>query len=86
VKRTVETYGSENTGALAWAGLIGAIATYDALAPQTLSESFHKGMQTRAKPFLVAAVALTAVHLLRPQALSVYDPITQVGGEIKRHI
>lgn len=84
--RKPEIFSDGNTGALAWGALVGGIVLYDALAPQTLSESFHKGMETRAKPLLVGAVALTAAHLLRPHCLSVYDPVTQIGGYIREHI
>lgn len=86
MKRTLETYSSENTGLLGWAALVGGIAVFDALNSQTLSESFHKGMETKARPLLVGAVAVTALHLLRPRALSPYDPITQIGGRIKELI
>ena len=83
MKRTSETYTEGYTSAIAWAGLVGAVAVYDALAPQTLSEGFHKAMETRARPLLVAAVALTGAHLLRPHYLSAYDPITRFGTALR---
>lgn len=85
MKRTPETYKSENTGAIGLALMVGTIAAWDALGPQTISEFVHKQNE---KHRMVTAVALgvTALHLLRPRSLSPYDPITQIGGRIREFI
>jgi hypothetical protein len=84
--RRPETYSDTNLGAIGVGLMIGTIAMWDALAPQTISEFIHKQNENGARPLVALALGVTALHLLRPRALSPYDPITQVGGEIRRHI
>lgn len=76
-----------NIGAIGWAGLIGGIAVWDALAPQTLSAFVHKmNREHHTRPLVGLALGVTALHLMRPDSLRKYDPITQMGGFIRDHI
>jgi hypothetical protein len=86
MKRTLETYSDNNIGALGVAALVGTIAVFDALSPQTISEFVHKQNENGARPLVALALGVTASHLLRPKSLSPYDPITQIGGMIREHI
>lgn len=85
-----ETYISDvhsNIGAIGWAGLVGGIAVWDALAPQTLSAFVHKmNREHHTRPLVGLALGVTALHLMRPDSLRKYDPITQIGGFIREHI
>lgn len=86
MKRTSETYSDSNLGIVGLGIMVGAIAAWDAFAPQTISEFVHKQNERGARPYVALALGVTALHLLRPRALSPYDPITQIGGLIREHI
>jgi len=86
MKRTSETYSDNNIGAIGLGLMVGTIAVWDALAPQTISEFVHKQNENGARPYVALALGVTALHLLRPKSLSPYDPITQVGRVIREHI
>ncbi len=73
-----------NIGAIGW-GAIGVFAlAWDAYAEQTLSNFAHERIADHRTRYLaLGAVAITAAHLVRPQALRNYDPITRLGGVVR---
>lgn len=78
------TNSETNIGALGW-GCIGAFAVaWDLFAEQTLSNFAHERIQDpRTRYLALGAVAVTAIHLTRPESLRMYDPITILGGKIR---
>lgn len=47
---------------LGWALLIGSIAVYDCVAPETLSSGFRRGLEAH-RGLVIGAWALTSAHL-----------------------
>lgn len=87
MKRTFETYSDGNIGALGVAGVVGAVALFDLMSPQTISGWVHKmNREHHTRPLVGLALGVTALHLMRPDSLRKYDPITQMGGFIRDHI
>jgi len=70
-------------GTAAWAGLIVLAGVYDYFAEDTLSEAYRRNF--RAHPVAVGVTSLgLAAHLLRPDSLAKYDPMTRGLDFIKR--
>ena len=73
-----------NIGALGWAS-IGAFALgWDCFAEQTLSNFAHERISDpRTRYLALGALAITAIHLTRPESLRSLDPITRLGGMVR---
>lgn len=75
---------NERLGTAAWVGLLGIAGVYDYLADDTLSEAYRRNL--RKHPVVVGIASLgLAAHLLRPEALAKYDPLTR-GLEMLKQV
>lgn len=70
-------------GTAAWAGLLALAGVYDYFFEDTLSEAYRRSF--RKHPVIVGVASLgLAAHLLRPDSLEKYDPMTQGLKLIKK--
>ena len=73
----------ERLGTAAWAGLLVLAGIYDYKCSDTLSEAYRRNF--KAHPVIVGVASLgLAAHLLRPDSLAKYDPMTRGLDLIKR--
>ena len=54
----------EHAGSYGWAGIGLGVITFDLLAPESLSHAFQRGMDSKYRPVMLGALAITAAHLL----------------------
>lgn len=74
-----------NIGFIGWAGIATGVVLWDALAEQTLSAYYHERVQDpRTRALALGAVAVVATHLVRPDVLSQFDPITRFGAAVRQ--
>lgn len=67
---------NERLGTAAWAGLLVVAGIYDYLADDTLSEAYRRNF--REHPVLVGGATLGLLaHLVRPDSLERFDPLSQ---------
>lgn len=84
-----ETYNSNvrsetNIGALGWACIAGFVTAWDLTQEQTLSNFAHERVSDpRTRALALGMIAVTALHLARPESLRKYDPITRLGTVVR---
>lgn len=74
-----------HAGTLGWAVLGAAVIAWDALAPETLSHAFARGMENRyARPAIIGAVAVTAAHLfdMLPSQVDPFDNSVELAHRL----
>lgn len=70
-------------GSVAWAGLLALAGVYDYFFEDTLSEAYRRNL--RKHPVIVGVASLgLAAHLLRPDSLEKYDPLSRGLEVIKK--
>ena len=74
---------NKTLGTAAWVGLLGIAGIYDYYADDTLSEAYRRNFRKHPVAVGIASLGLAA-HLLRPDALAKYDPLTRGLDAIKK--
>jgi hypothetical protein len=72
-----------HAGIYGWLGLAAGVAAFDALAPETMSSAFNRGMQNPYSRYLVlGAWAITTAHLLQliPHEPVELDPFMRIAN------
>lgn len=67
---------TDHSGTLGWLALAAGIVAWDALAHETLSHAFARGMENvKMRPAIIGAAAITAAHLfdIIPTAIDPFD-------------